>query len=489
MRSPPPALEAIQVLRNTNPWWEPPHPVRPAPPKYRRPGVAPVLAALSRESGKIQVMRGPRQVGKSTAILQMVEDLLRAGHPPREILYVRFDLEVLREEGLRPILSWYSSRIRKKPLGEGRPIVLLLDEIHKLPRWNEEVKDAYDTHRPRMAITGSSSVLVARGTRESLAGRAQTTTFPPFSFREIVEMAHPSHAASLPRRLSWAELLDRPAVVESYLEEMGRQPPQRRHSWNRLLSRYYQRGGYPDLHTGAVEDDRWADHLVETVFERVLGVDIPELFPIDQPRLLRHLYLEVARQTGREISQRGLAEAANAAGYRTNQPTVGSYLHYLSDAFLIREFRRFPLSRKSSAKTPAKITLTDLGIRNALFRGAVNLWEGPGPEIGPLVETLVQTVLRGPRFEAHFYKDLREKGRPRSGYEEVDFVLEEINGTIVPIEVKFQRKIRAEDAAPVLRFRERFRAPMGILVTRQTRLAMPRQGLFHIPLLDFLLAF
>ena len=67
-------------------------------------------------------------------------------------------------------------------------------------------------------------------------------------------------------------------------------------------------GGYPDLHTGAIEEDRWADYLMETVFERVLGVDIPDLFPVDQPRLLRHLYMEAARKTG----FRSLAEDAVA---------------------------------------------------------------------------------------------------------------------------------------------------------------------------------
>ena len=44
------------------------------------------------------------------------------------------------------------------------------------------------------------------------------------------------------------------------------------------LDRYYSRGGYPRLHSGEVEDDGWADYLVETVFNRVLGVDIPDLF-------------------------------------------------------------------------------------------------------------------------------------------------------------------------------------------------------------------
>jgi predicted AAA+ superfamily ATPase len=75
------------------------------------------------------------------------------------------------------------------------------------------------------------------------------------------------------------------------------------------------------------------------------------------PQLLRHLYLSVARLTGQEIAQVKLAEHATVAGIPTNQPTVGKYLHYLADALLIREFRRYPLAKKASARVPAKVTV------------------------------------------------------------------------------------------------------------------------------------
>jgi len=69
------------------------------------------------------------------------------------------------------------------------------------------------------------------------------------------------------------------------------------------------------------------------------------------------------------MAQNKLAEEIGLAGIPTNQPTVGRYLHYLADALLIREFRRYPLAKKASARVPAKITVTDLGVRNAIFRG------------------------------------------------------------------------------------------------------------------------
>jgi hypothetical protein len=61
--------EAQQVLREINSFWRPPHEVRPVPPPYERRQVASLLESVSRPGGKAQVLRGPRQVGKSTAIL------------------------------------------------------------------------------------------------------------------------------------------------------------------------------------------------------------------------------------------------------------------------------------------------------------------------------------------------------------------------------------------------------------------------------------
>ena len=479
-------LELESILRDLNPWWSPPHPVRPAPPAYRRRGVQALLDGLDRPESLIQVVRGPRQVGKTTALYQLVEELLGRGEDPMRILLVRFDLQTLREAGLLDIYRWFRDHIAGPA---GRNPVLLLDEVHKLEHWDEVVKHVFDTFRTRMVLTGSSSVLVARGQRESLAGRATSTEFPPFGFREVLEAWPASGLDSLPVPVTLTGFLDGSVDPVGLYQEVHRQPPQRRHSWRRRLERYYNRGGYPRLYSGEVADDRWADYLVETVFERVLGADIPDLFPVDQPRLLRHLYLEVARRTGQEVPQNGLAKACNDAGYTTSQPVVGKYLHYLADALLIREFRRFPLARSQTARVPAKITLTDLGVRNAIFRGAPSLWESAPDVVGPLVETVVQTVLRGPNLQVHFHRDYREPGNRKSPIEEVDFVVEAPDGTVLPVEVKFRHQIRRTDTSTLERFVERFDAPLGVMVTRDTWDHDAARRVLQVPLLDFLLAF
>jgi predicted AAA+ superfamily ATPase len=483
------SVEAGQVLRELNPWWTEPGAVRPDPPPYRRPLVAELRRRLLRPRGLIEVVRGPRQVGKTTAIHQIVQDLIRSGVRPREILFVRFDLELLREEpaALRSILAWFEAEIRRRPLRSGRPAYVFLDEVHKLRRWHEEVKHVGDTYPLRMLLTGSSSVLVARGGRESLAGRIFTTELPAFSFREVLECWKPRLAGTLPPAIPFGRAFEGGLVASALA--CGALKPQQKLSIRRALERYYSRGGYPRLHSGEVDDDRWADYLVQTVFENVLGADIPDLFPVESPQLLRHLYLSVARLTGREIAQVKLAENATLAGIPSNQPTVGKYLHYLADALLIREFRRYPLAKKAAARVPAKITVSDLGVRNAIFRGAPSLWESDPQVLGPLVETLVQGVIRDANLQVHFYREFEDPEDRRSRQHEVDFVAERVDGSVLPVEVKFRKRIGPPDLDGLRYFMRKFDSPCGVVVTRDLSRWDAGERILCIPLQSFLLAF
>jgi predicted AAA+ superfamily ATPase len=291
----------------------------------------------------------------------------------------------------------------------------------------------------------------------------------------------------LPQRIAFDQAFDGGLV--DFANAFDKLRPQQKLAVRRELDRYYARGGYPRLHSGEVQDDQWADYIVQTIFENVLGADIPDLFPVDQPQLLRAIYLEVARQTGQEIAQNKLAATMNEKGFSTNQPTVGKYLHYLSDALLIRQFQRYPLAKKSSSRVPAKITLSDLGVRNAVLRGAPSLWESDPTVLGPLVETLVQGCLRAPNLQVHFFRAHEDPDNRRSPIREVDFVAERTDGAVLPIEVKFRHRIDGADLKNLLFFRKQFAATSGIIVTRDSLQWEPLHGILSIPLESFLLAF
>jgi predicted AAA+ superfamily ATPase len=479
--------EAVLILQDLNPWWKTGKLRTPAP-RYRRRGVDGILQRLARGPGVIEVLRGPRQVGKTTAIEQAVQHLLHVSVRKEDLLFVRFDQEVLRETrgGLRPIVSWYQRNIRKRPFEVGRPSYVFLDEIHKLDKWDSEIKDFGDTFPVRMVLTGSSSVLVAKGGRESLAGRIFVNEMLTFQFREVLEAWY-DIAQKLPASHPFESIFDTdPRELFGPFHDLR---PQQKHSLMRHLEKYYSRGGYPKLYNGDVGDDIWADYMTQTIFERVLGVDVPDLFPVRNPRLLRWIYVEIARSTGQEIKQTRLANDANAQGFATTQPHVGNYLHYLSDALLIREFGRYPATKRASARMPAKITLTDLGARNAIFRGAPSLWQSPPDHVGPLIETLAQSVLHGKSLQFHFFRDYEIPGNRKTPSVEVDFVAEDVRGEVVPIEIKFRKTIDKSLFFGLVHFMKRFKSKYGIMVTRDTYQWNEEHRIICVPLMDFLLAF
>lgn len=477
------------MLLDLNPWWGDPPRIRPEPPPYVRPAVMELVTRLSKPHGLIEVIRGPRQVGKTTAIYQVIQRLVGKGERGTDILFIRFDLELLRREPniLRETFRWYVDEVRRRPADDGQPPLLCLDEVHKLPDWREEVKHLYDTFTPRTMLTGSSSVLEAHGGRESLAGRTFTTELPPFSFREVLEAWSSAVARPLAPRIRFLDVFE--GGLRAFAEAFLSLKPQQKLAIRRRLERYFARGGYPRLHLGVVGDDRWADYLVETVFDSVLGADIPTLFPVQNPQLLRALYLWIARHTGQEISQGRLAEDLSAAGIPTNQPTVGKYLQYLADALLIREFRRYPLAKRASARVPSKIAVSDLGVRNAIFRDTPALFESDPGRLGPLVETLVQGCIRDHNLRVYYYRDYEDPNNRRSRMAEVDFVAERVDGTVLPIEVKFRKQVDPDDLFGVELFQKRFNAPLSVVVTRDKYTWNESKQLLFIPIDAFLLAF
>ena len=109
--------------------------------------------------------------------------------------------------------------------------------------------------------------------------------------------------------------------------------------------------------------------------------------------------------------------------------------------------------------------------------------------VGPLVETLAQSVLRGTGNQVHFFRDYLIPGDLRSAIEEVDFVVELLDGTVLPIEVKFRKSVGNDEVASVRRFVRRFKSPWGLVVTRDHWNSGDGDDPVCVPVLDFLLAF
>jgi predicted AAA+ superfamily ATPase len=148
------------TLRRFNPWWS--GQPGPALPPHRRHIVRQIRRRLQARLAPIIVVRGARQIGKTTSQLHLVEDLLAEGTPGDHLLRVQFDelgdIERLGHDPVLRIVDWYERTILHKTLNEaaraGEPTYVFFDEVQNLPRCAPQLKALVD--RVRTSATSAS---------------------------------------------------------------------------------------------------------------------------------------------------------------------------------------------------------------------------------------------------------------------------------------------------------------------------------------------
>ena len=190
-RSPRLSAGLIDDLSRMNPWWEG-RELSPLP-ATRRHLVHQIHLRLRRRLAPAVVVRGPRQIGKTTAQMQVLQDLLESGVPPRNIFRIQADEspELAAFSTPEPILrlaDWYEDSILGKTLNaaahQGEPTYLFFDEVQNLRDWAPQIKLLVDHSATQVLITGSSALRIELG-RDSLAGRITTIEAGVLSLTEI----------------------------------------------------------------------------------------------------------------------------------------------------------------------------------------------------------------------------------------------------------------------------------------------------------------
>ena len=179
----------VRDLQRMNPWWE--GKSLPVLPATRRHLVGAIHKRLQVRLAPIVVVRGPRQIGKTTAQLHVLQDLLDKGVPPTNVFRVQCDelpeIAALSEPLLR-LVDWFEQAVLKKTLNEaarqGEATYLLLDEVQNLKDWAPQLKSLVDNSTTQVVVTGSSALRIELG-RDSLAGRISTIEAGVLSLTEI----------------------------------------------------------------------------------------------------------------------------------------------------------------------------------------------------------------------------------------------------------------------------------------------------------------
>lgn len=478
--------ELVRALRRLNPWWEG-HPMPPQP-RTRRHLVAQIRRRLDAEIASIVAVRGPRQVGKTTAQFQIIADLLKEGVPPTSILRVPFDELPALKNTQQPILDvadWFERHIIKKHFNtlarDGQKAHLFFDEVQNLDAWVPQLKFLVDNTSIKVVVTGSFALRIELG-RDSLAGRVNTLEAGVLSLIEIGALREletpqpflPDNGLSfLIDKNFWRELRAHREANTAFRHEAFRH--------------FSERGGYPIVHKQ--RDVEWAllaDQLNETVIKRV----IQHRGRKRDAQLLEELFRLACRYAGQTPTVATLAdEARQVLGANIGSQRVTHYLKFLGDTLLLRLIPPLEIRLKRK-RGSAKLCLVDHGLRASWLQEQIPLTSEAlteCPELTALAGHIAESIFGSvastiPGLDiAHF----PERGLDR----EVDFVLT-VGAQRVPVEIKYQRRIDPlRDTLGIRSFVEKSvnNTSFGLLITQDHSGIVDDPRIVSLPLSSFML--
>ena len=333
----------------------------------------------------IQVLLGPRQVGKSTSIRQVLKALDLPSH------YATADTAMLQSAAW---LDEQWARARHLHEESGRPVVLAIDEVQKVPNWSSWVKrlwdeDAYAGRDLRVILSGSSPLLMQQGLAESLAGRFET-----------LYMTH----------WEWPECR----------EAFG---------WD--LDTFIFFGGYPGAAPLVGDVERWRSYILDSVIETTVSRDILLMTRIDKPALLRRVFHLACEYSGRQLTFEKMVGQLQDAG---NTTTIAHYLDLLDAAGLVAGLQKYAGDAARRRRSTPKLAAHNTGLINAVTGRAFSATRSDPAAWGRSVEAAVGAALlawaRRERGAVYYWRT-----KVRGIDVEVDYVT--MRGTqVTAIEVK-----------------------------------------------------
>lgn len=344
----------------------------------------------------LQVLAGPRQVGKTTLVRQALKELA-ASPAGRRVAQISVSADNPGLQGEAWLAAqWEAARAYAKEAGA---CVLVLDEVQKLPRWSEEVKRLWDEDTAagrdvRVVILGSAPLLIARGLTESMAGRFEITRLGHWRYAEM------------------------------------------REAFDFTLEQYIFYGAYPGAAPLIADERRWAAYVRDSMVETTISKDILMMNPVNKPALLRRLFDLACRYSGQILSYQKMMGQLVDAG---NTTTLAHYLELLEGAGMVCGLQKYAgqtvRQRGSSPK---------LQVFNTALMGCIAVTDGFGlkatraipDQWGRLVESAVgaELLARSPHHSSiqplmHYWTD---------GGKELDFVVKS-GSNLFALEVKSGR--------------------------------------------------
>lgn len=472
--------DILTIISKYNPWWTGSEIPKLQLLNYKRRFFYTLTKEF--ETREITSILGPRRVGKTVLIHQLIKSLIDKGIPPVNILYISLDHSELRRDkiGIREVLETYYKLLLKKPLEiSDEKVYVFLDEIQSVEDWHKILKNIWDLkYNIKFFVSGSSTMALSKGAMESLLGRIRPFTILPFKFSEVLEYNKiiDKLPSSFLRDAFMRSILkgDPKILFEAFNEVLGSVIPVKE-KIEILLNRYFIVGGYPEF----LDIDNYAQ-ISQTIQEKLRFTfyqDIVRFFKVRNANILDDLFAMIAASSGTKTNIMKTSHDLDI-----QRPTLKSYIEHFRDIFLISQAEFFSKSRRHRSRKNKKIYVNDTGIRNASLGVLGETVLQDARELGSVVECFVFDHLKRLKFI------LEPSPDPKLFYwdnkKEVDFVFE-FRKNILSIEVKYKNSISDDDTLGTNEFMKNFNATFGIILSKDT--FELRRNILIIPIWLFIL--
>ena len=351
---------------------------------YSRPVLEEIKSRIDHSKGLIQVITGPRQVGKTTLVKQLFQSAQWTG------IYHVVEGSVAYDSG------WIEALFNDAVIRQRRahqPVILAIDEIQKIPNWSETIKRLYDQQKFRgetsvqLILLGSSHWLMQRGLSESLAGRFEQWDIGHWTFTELQQCFDIS--------------------PEEYV--------------------YF--GAYPGAMEMRKEESRWKAYVLNSLIEPVITKDVLLLERIEKPAVLRKVFELGSLYSGQILSYTKLLGQLQDA---KNTTTVAHYLELLQRAGLLEGLQKFSRDNARRRSSSPKWQVMNNALLSAISGVDFKSVKSQPALWGKWVESAVGCHLiahRGADLQMYYWNESNA---------EVDYVLK-WNDKVIGIEVKSAR--------------------------------------------------
>ena len=346
-----------------------------------------LISCINEPRRTIQVVAGPRQVGKTTMVKQVLKEVAVPS------LFFNAD-GVAPDDNAWIAARWEDARAQMR-FGQNQEFLLVFDEIHKINNWSEQVKkewdaDSFNDVNMKVVLLGSSRLLLKKGLTESLAGRFELLPMSHWSYQEMHE------------------------------------------AFGFDINQYVYYGGYPGSAAYLPNEGRWRRYMRESIVAPAIEKDVLQTTYIYKPALMHQLFRLGCAYSAEQLSYNKMLGQLQDAG---NATTLVNYLEVLGESKLLIGLQKYAVDKSRKYRSIPKLQVFNNALLTVMSDGMTFEKAYTHPTLwGRWVESAVGCYLldKADELEYQLYYW-------RESDEEVDFVIAR-GESLVAIEVKSGRR-------------------------------------------------